>query len=810
MALINELIKKIADPVLKERINTELERLNKQKKFGLVFEDHVPEYISLHEVPVLKGSKVTYRDNSTDQTFIVLNIDGEKVRCINRETKEIKIAEISELVTIAEFGDPIYPYLKKIDFIKNNPESDLWHILIEADNYHALQLLEYVYSGKIDCIYIDPPYNSGASDWKYNNNYVDKTDAYKHSKWLSMLEKRLRLSKRLLNPKESVLICTIDEKEYHHLGCLLEEVFPEAKIQMLTNVINPKGVARDYGFSRVEEYIYIVYVGTQTIQPGIEDMLREKNDGGKPVRWASLQRSGSNSRRFEGPTMFYPIFFNKDDKSFHSTGESLPLNLDRNTVIAPEGTIAVFPLGRNNDERNWQLSQETFNERLSRGFVKFGKWNEAKNSRSISYLSTGVINRIASGELKILGYEQDGAAIIENVSTIRPVSTWNKPTHSASEYGSSLLNHIMPDRKFPFPKSLYAVADTLKFFVSNKKDALILDFFAGSGTTAHAVNLLNKEDGGKRQSIMVTNNEVSVDESKSLKKKGFNPGDIEWEDLGIAHHITWPRIKCSILGIDTVGSPLTDTYKITRKKQVLVPRKIKKIDYVTPETLDTVTKRKNFVSNLNSKYSDLTQSLVKKDEPFIVSDEHSTTIIFDIEYLEEWLNEIEGKDHIQNFLIITNNNKEFNNIKDKVADLMGENQSIIEEELPMSKGFDTNAIFFKLGFLDKNSVAIGKQLSKLLPLLWMKAGSVGECPSIGENENVDALIYPKNKFGILIKENRFADFKNELDEYPEINTVFIVTDSDEGYVEMSSLLEVKQTFQLYKDYLDNFRINIRR
>ncbi len=555
---------------------------------------------------------------------------------------------------------------------------------------------------------------------------------------------------------------------------------------------------------------YIVYVGTQTIQPGIEDMLREKNDGGKPVRWASLQRSGSNSRRFEGPTMFYPIFFNKDDKSFHSTGESLPLNLDRNTVIAPEGTIAVFPLGRNNDERNWQLSQKTFNERLSRGFVKFGKWNEAKNSRSISYLSTGVINRIASGELKILGYEQDGAAIIENVSTIRPVSTWNKPTHSASEYGSSLLNHIMPDRKFPFPKSLYAVADTLKFFVSNKKDALILDFFAGSGTTAHAVNLLNKEDGGKRQSIMVTNNEVSVDESKSLKKKGFNPGDIEWEDLGIAHHITWPRIKCSILGIDTVGSPLTDTYKITRKKQVLVPRKIKKIDYVTPETLDTVTKRKNFVSNLNSKYSDLAQSLVKKDEPFIVSDEHSTTIIFDIEYLEEWLNEIEGKDHIQNFLIITNNNKEFNNIKDKVADLMGENQSIIEEELPMSKGFDTNAIFFKLGFLDKNSVAIGKQLSELLPLLWMKAGSVGECPSIGENENVDALIYPKNKFGILIKENRFADFKNELDEYPEINTVFIVTDSDEGYVEMSSLLEVKQTFQLYKDYLDNFRINIRR
>lgn len=810
MALINELIKKISDPVLKERINTELERLNKQKKFGLVFEDHVPEFISLNEVPVLKGNKVTYRNNSTDQTFIVLDINGEQVRCINRETKEIKIVEISELVTIAEFGDPIYPYLKKIDSVKNNPESDLWHILIEADNYHALQLLEYVYSGKIDCIYIDPPYNSGASDWKYNNNFVDKADAYKHSKWLSMLEKRLRLSKKLLNPKESVLICTIDEKEYHHLGCLLEEIFPEAKIQMLTNIINPKGSARDYGFSRVEEYIYIVYIGNQTIAPTGEDMLREKLEGGKPVRWASLQRSGSDSRRYETPTLFYPIFFSIDDKSFHSTGDSLPLDQDRNTVVPPEGTVAVFPLGREGDERRWQLSQETFKERFAKGYVKFGKWDDNKQTRSITYLPNGIINRINNGDLRILGYEEDGSAIVENIESIRPASTWNKPTHSASEYGSSLLNHIMPDRKFPFPKSLYAVTDTLKFFVSNKKDALILDFFAGSGTTAHAVNLLNKEDGGKRQSIMVTNNEVSVDESKLLKKKGFNPGDIEWEELGIANHITWPRIKCSILGIDTAGSPLTDTYKITRKKQVLVTRTIKKIDYVTPETLDTITKRKNFVSNLNSKYSDLTQSLVKKDEPFIVSDEHSTTIIFDIEYLEEWLNEIEGKNHIKNFLIITNNDKVFNNIKDIVVDLMGEYQSIKEEELPMSEGFNTNAIFFKLGFLDKNRVAIGRQLSELLPLLWMKAGSVGECPSIGENEDVDALIYPKNKFGILIKENRFVDFKNELDKYPEINTVFIVTDSDEGYVEMSSLLEVKQTFQLYKDYLDNFRINIRR
>ena len=130
---------------------------------------------------------------------------------------------VDDLVCAAAFGEPIYPYLKKIDSICNAPDSDLWHTLIEADNYHALQLLEYLYAGKVDCIYINPPYNTGARDWKYNNDYVDGNDQYRHSKWLSMMEKRLKLAKKLLNPADSVLIVTIDEKEYLHLGCLLED-----------------------------------------------------------------------------------------------------------------------------------------------------------------------------------------------------------------------------------------------------------------------------------------------------------------------------------------------------------------------------------------------------------------------------------------------------------------------------------------------------------------------------------------------------------------------------------------------------------
>ena len=185
----------------------------------------------------------------------------------------------NELVSVAEFGEPIYPCLKQIDSVCNAPDSELWHILIQADNYHALQLLDYLYAEKVDCIYIDPPYNTGARDWKYNNDYVDSADTYRHSKWLSMMKKRLELAKRLLNPKDSVLICTIDEKEYLHLGCLLEEIFPEARIQMVSSVINPKGNRRDNEFSRCEEYIYFVYFGNACIVSNGTDMLREQNLG---------------------------------------------------------------------------------------------------------------------------------------------------------------------------------------------------------------------------------------------------------------------------------------------------------------------------------------------------------------------------------------------------------------------------------------------------------------------------------------------------------------------------------------------------
>jgi adenine-specific DNA-methyltransferase len=126
---------------------------------------------------------------------------------------------------VKRLGDPIYPTLHPLGSVEKAPGKP-YHAVIDGENYHALQLLLYLYEGRVDCIYIDPPYNTGARDWKYNNRFVDANDTWGHSKWLAMMDKRLRLAKRLLKP-DGVLICTVDEHEVHHLAMLLEDVFKD-------------------------------------------------------------------------------------------------------------------------------------------------------------------------------------------------------------------------------------------------------------------------------------------------------------------------------------------------------------------------------------------------------------------------------------------------------------------------------------------------------------------------------------------------------------------------------------------------------
>lgn len=305
MAAINDLIAQIENAELRARIQAEVDRMNKQKKFGLVFEKHLPECTPLYDIPVKRGALVALKTGKVSEVYRVLKIKGDEAECKKKDADEIATFKVNELVTVAEFGDAIYPYLKPMDSVCNAPDSDLWHTLIEADNYHALQLLEYLYAGKVDCIYIDPPYNTGARDWKYNNDYVDGADTYRHSKWLSMMQKRLKIAKNLLNPKDSVLILTIDEKEYLHIGCLLEEMFPSANIQMISTLTARSGAARFNSFSRTNEYIFFVMIGDYLITP-IENA--EYSQEGESIHWRSFRRGNPANIRTSRPSQFYPLY----------------------------------------------------------------------------------------------------------------------------------------------------------------------------------------------------------------------------------------------------------------------------------------------------------------------------------------------------------------------------------------------------------------------------------------------------------------------------------------------------------------------
>ena len=419
MAVLNDLIQKIDNPELRDRIQREVDKLAKQKKFGLVFEEHLPECTPLYGIPVKSGAKVALKSGKVSDFYTVLNVEDGKAMCLYKDKSSTVEYNVEDLVCIAEFGEPIYPYLQPMDSVCNAADSGLWHILIEADNYHALQFLEYLYAGQVDCIYIDPPYNKpDAKDWKYNNNYVDANDSYRHSKWLSMMQKRLKLAQKLLNPNNSVLIITIDEKEYLHLGCLLEDLFPEANMQMVSSVINPKGNRRDNEFSRCEEYIFFIYFGDAALVPNGSDMLRpaEKDSSrsnDKDVRLRGLLRQASNhGKRTDRPNLFYPILFDRSSGKFIGHGPVLPLSTDRDTYIPPENTVAMWPIGSNGTELTWNLKPETLMEKWNKHFLSFGKWDGKQ--RTGYYLSSGQERDFYNGKYDILGSDDDGAYLLQH------------------------------------------------------------------------------------------------------------------------------------------------------------------------------------------------------------------------------------------------------------------------------------------------------------------------------------------------------------------------------------------------------------
>ncbi|MEU8236401.1 DNA methyltransferase [Actinoplanes sp. NPDC048967] len=581
MSRLNDLLRQLRseNETLAGDIEREVQALADRRAFGLNFERHVPEVVELPGRRVRKGDKVRALPArgetpkpTDDKLWTVTSIDrsgGTAVAALEAlDGNGHADSAVEDLVVVAEFRDPIYPGLVSTGKVERGGDKP-YHAVINAENYHALQTLLFTHRGKVDCIYIDPPYNSGARDWKYSNDYVERDDLYRHSKWLAFMERRLLLAKELLDPDDSALIVTIDEKEYLRLGLLLEQVFPDAEIEMVTTVISSKGVARFGQFSRVEEYIYTVRLGSQQVALSETNMLDESRSAsakvGKQVDWLGLRRREPTARRGARPKQFYPVFIDQSTGHIHSVGDEITNEVDRNTVTAPPGTFAVWPLLPNGTEGLWGITPDTARNYLAGGYLRARNYKPATKYVAIQYLPSGTVTAIRNGDIEVSGHDPDGAVIAtyRAAKGVIPKRVWNVASHNAETGGTVLLSRLIPERRFPFPKSLFAVEDTLRFFIKDKPQAVVLDFFSGSGTTTHAVMRLNKQDGGRRRSIAVTNNEVGADEQRNLRKKGFRPGDEEWEYWGICDYITKPRIAAAITGVTPGGESVKGDYKFT-------------------------------------------------------------------------------------------------------------------------------------------------------------------------------------------------------------------------------------------------------
>ena len=653
------------------------------RQFGLVFEHNRPERMRLYGKPISVGdvvqvlpergktesaeSKLLWRVDSVNDDMAELS--AYKAQDYSENDGEPRSAELADLVAVADYDQPIYAGLRETGRVERGGDKP-YQVVINGENYHALESLLFCYAGKVDCIYIDPPYNTGAKDWKYNNDYVDGSDAYRHSKWLAMMERRLRLAKKLLNQSSSVLICTIDEKEYLRLGMLLEQVFPSASIQMVSIVVNPSGAKRDRLFSRSDEYAFMVLIGDAHVTHP------EGRGAEQEVRWWYLRRTDYSSRRGTvkgGVAQFYPIYVDNNTGKIVKIGDPLDPTQPLSDAPQLEGATAVFPIREDGVEMNWGLTGPSLKKLINEGVVRVTPSSNANQPYVFRYLSANYKKKVETGRWKVAGTREDGSKIVVEAKgkVTRATTTWANKAHDAGQYGTSLIGQLIgPTRRFSFPKSLYAVEDSLRFFVSDNPDALVLDFFAGSGTTAHAVMRLNHQDGGRRKCICITNNEVSEEEAKEMTKRNLRHGDAEWESQGICQLITVPRITAAITGLDPDGKPIAGEYKV---KDVDIVDEFPMAEgfeenavffdltYQNPDAVELGAAFKE-VAPLLWLRAGARGSMIDHEEPgYAIADSYA--VLFDYSYVREFVPAVLSMPNISCAFIVTDDSSRFASVK---------------------------------------------------------------------------------------------------------------------------------------------------
>jgi len=367
---------------------------------------------------------------------------------------------------------------KPLDQFNRNENGTITdNLIIKGNNLLALHTLKEEFAGKIKLIYIDPPYNTGGSGdtFAYNNSF-------KRSSWLTFMRNRLEVAKRLLQDN-GVLIASIDDYEMHTLRFLLDEILgDENRLGTVVVVHNPRGRNDDKYFATMHEYL-LVYaknkelVKLKNFEFTAEDLKQfNKEDDISTYSETPFTRTGNNSNKHERPNLFYSIYYDPKTNSLY---------------LKPSvNSVEILPINAEGEEKTWRWGKETFEQKKD----------------------TELLVKKVKGEFKVFKKRRP-----DDIQGRKPRTVWTDSRYDASSNGIMLLRSVLGKNEFSYPKSLYAVMDIIKV-LSDKNDR-ILDFFAGSGTTAHAVLELNREDGGNRQFIMCEQmNYVETVTSKRIQK----------------------------------------------------------------------------------------------------------------------------------------------------------------------------------------------------------------------------------------------------------------------------------------------------
>lgn len=393
-----------------------------------------------------------------------------------------------------------------------NGEGHPNHILIEGDNLHALTALTFTHENKIDLIYIDPPYNTGKDenkDFYYNDKFIDKEDSFRHSKWLSFMEKRIKISHKLLK-KTGVLFASIDDNEQSNFVSLLDEVFGESnRIAILPTIMNLKGNQDEFGFAGTHEYT-LVYAfdkkqcSFSEFPIDSEEVLKkwDKDDIGLYKKGATLRATGTADKRADRGDMFYPILVKDNVVS--------TISIEEHSLIYDNKTKVFNDMHLENLRKKYEhLGYEFI---LPYSGDEYGRWRWGYNLKNVKRLSYDVIP--TNGRNGTSLYKKQRPELGE-LPTSKPKSIFYKPEYSSGN-GTTQLKSIFGKKVFNNPKPLDLIYDFL--LLGGKKDSLILDFFAGSGTTLHSVMTLNTLEKFNQQCILVTNNENGLAEKVCYKR----------------------------------------------------------------------------------------------------------------------------------------------------------------------------------------------------------------------------------------------------------------------------------------------------